>query len=81
MVAVVFVVSLSVFLGWGFVNQKKKMSPASRTKPLTSTASSDGRPSIDQKEGLPLPVCTNILAFMAMFLVLHLLDMSLNSAS
>ncbi|CAO2833728.1 unnamed protein product [Amaranthus hypochondriacus] len=55
-VAVVFVVSLSVFLGWGFVNQKKKMSPASRTKPLTSTASSDGRPSIDQKEGLPLPI-------------------------
>uniref|UniRef100_A0A803N5E1 SSD domain-containing protein n=1 Tax=Chenopodium quinoa TaxID=63459 RepID=A0A803N5E1_CHEQI len=56
-VAVVFVVSLSVFLGWGFVHQKRKMSPVSRTKPLASATSSDGRQSTDQKDGdLPLPI-------------------------
>lgn len=56
-VAVVFVVSVSVFLGWGFVHQKKKMSPVSRTKPLASATSSDGRQSTDQKDGdLPLPI-------------------------
>ncbi|KAL2895202.1 NPC intracellular cholesterol transporter 1 [Bienertia sinuspersici] len=56
-VAVVFVVSLSVFLGWGFVHQKKKMNPASRTKPLTSATSSDGRHSSDLKDGeLPVPI-------------------------
>uniref|UniRef100_A0A803MXB2 SSD domain-containing protein n=1 Tax=Chenopodium quinoa TaxID=63459 RepID=A0A803MXB2_CHEQI len=56
-VAVVFLVSLSVFLGWGFVHQKRKMSPVSRTKPLASATSSDGRQSTDQKDGdLPLPI-------------------------
>ncbi|KMS99730.1 hypothetical protein BVRB_1g020980 [Beta vulgaris subsp. vulgaris] len=56
-VAVVFIVSVCVFLGWGFVHQNKKASTVSRTKPLASAASSDGRRSTDEKDGdLPLPI-------------------------
>lgn len=63
-VAVVFVASLSVFLGWGFVHQKKAMNPVSRTKPLASTTSSDGRQSTDLKDGdLPMPVCCYFQAY------------------
>lgn len=69
MVAVVFIVSVCVFLGWGFVHQNKKASTVSRTKPLASAASSDGRRSTDEKDGdLPLPVCSNFRTFVDMLL-------------
>lgn len=33
-VAIIYIVLVSVFLGWGFFHRKRKSSPVSRTKPL-----------------------------------------------
>ncbi|KAH9624778.1 hypothetical protein KSS87_022864 [Heliosperma pusillum] len=56
-VSVVFVVMVFMICGWGFLHQKSKTSPDSRTKPLTNTAGSDKMHSSDPKDGdLPLPI-------------------------
>lgn len=56
-VAVVYIVLVSLFLGWGFVHRKKEMSPAFKTKPLANTRSRNGMHSEDQKDAeLPLPI-------------------------
>lgn len=60
-VAMLYVVLVSVFIGWGFVHRKKERAPVPRTKPLVNVTNVGvvRRVNSHKDENVPMQVCTN----------------------
>lgn len=62
-VAILYIILVSMFLGWGFFHKKKQGNPASRTKPLMNV--SDGgvlnHVNMEKDENVPMQVHANLL--------------------
>ncbi|KAL8514331.1 hypothetical protein ACS0TY_013446 [Phlomoides rotata] len=61
-VAIIYIVLISVFLGWGFFHRKRKSSPVSRTKPLINVPNGGiiRRTNSQKDENIPMQMLEDV---------------------